>query len=159
MPRPKKKSPPRDSIEQDFLDAIGRLLDGKPENKKLKARKAKGLLKINVANVALEAGHSRTLIALEVGCRYPRVRELILQTQTGENRVPTTLNVVIDRLRADNAELRAQIHTHKAAIVAHFNARVKAEQEAARERATAARLRKEVADSGKFATIVPRNCD
>ena len=120
------------------------------------ARKAKGALKVNVANVALEAGHSRTLIALETGCRYPRVRELIKQAKTGHNGLPTTLNEVVARLRADNAELRVQISTHKAAVLAHFNAREKAENEAARERAAASRLRKELADSGKVVAIVSR---
>jgi hypothetical protein len=156
MPRLKKEAPPQDPIEQDFLDAIDRLRDGEPKNKQLKARKAKGTLKVNVANVALEAGHSRTLIALETGCRYPRVRELIKQAKTGHHGLPTTLNEVIARLRADNAELRAQINTHKAAVLAHFNARDKAENEAARERAAASRLRKEIAELGKVVAIVSR---
>jgi hypothetical protein len=156
MPRLKKEAPPQDPIEQDFLDAIDRLRDGEPKNKQLKARKAKGTLKVNVANVALEAGHSRTLIALETGCRYPRVRELIKQAKTGHNGLPTTLNEVNARLRADNAELRAQLNTHKAAVLAHFNARDKAENEAVRERAAASRLRKEIAESGKVVAIASR---
>lgn len=156
MPRLKKEAPPQDPIEQDFLAAIDRLQDGEPKNKQLKVRKAKGTLKVNVANVALEAGHSRTLIALETGCRYPRVRELIKQAKTGHNGPPTTLNEVIARLRADNAELRVQLNIHKAAVLAHFNFRDKAEKEAARERATAARLRKEIAESGKVVAIALR---
>lgn len=155
MPRLKKEAPPQDPIEQHFLAAIDRLLDGEPKNKQLKARKAKGMLKVNVANVALEAGHSRTLIALEAGCRYPRVRELIKQAKTGHSGLPRTLNEVIERLRADNAELRAQLNTHKAAVLAHFTARDKAEKEAARERAAASRLRREIADSSKVVAIVP----
>lgn len=149
MPRLKKEAPPQDPIEQDFLGAIVRLRDGEPRNKLLKARKVKGTLKVNVTNVALEAGHSRTLIALETGCRYPRVRELIKQAKTGRDGLPTTLNEVIARLRADNVELRAQLNTHKAAVLEHFNARDKAEKEAARERAAASRLRKEIAESVK----------
>jgi hypothetical protein len=156
MPRLKKEAPPQDPIEQDFLAAIDRLRDGEPKNRQLKARKAKGALKVNVANVALEAGHSRTLIALETGCRYPRVRELIKQAMNGHDRLPTTLNEVIDRLRFDNAELRAQLSTHKAAVLVHFIARDKAENEAARERAAASRLRKEIAESGKVVAIAPR---
>ncbi len=154
MPRLRKEAPPQDPIEQDFLLAIDRLREGVPKNKQLKARKAKGTLKVNVANVALEAGHSRTLIALETGCRYPRVRELIKQAKAGHDGLPTTLNEVIARLRADNAELRIQLNTHKAAVLEHFNAREKAESEAARERAAASRLRKEIAESGKVAVIV-----
>lgn len=149
MPRIKKEAPPQDPIEQDFLDAIDRLREGEPKNKKLKARAAKGTLKVNVANVALEAGHSRTLIALETGCRYPRVRELVKQAKTGQSRLPTTLNEVIARLRAENAALKVQLKMHKAAVLAHFNARDKAEKEAARERAAASRLRNDAAKSGK----------
>lgn len=156
MPRLKKEAPPQDPIEQDFLDAIDRLLEGEPKSKQLKARMAKGTLRVNVVNVALEAGHSRTLIALEAGCRYPRVRELIKQAKTGRSRLPTTLNEVIARLRAENAELRAQLKTHRTAMLAHFNARDKAESEAARERATASRLRKEIAESGKVVAIASR---
>lgn len=156
MPRLKKEAPPTDSIEQDFLDAIDRLRDGQPKNKQLKARKAKGALKVNIANVALEAGHSRTLISLETGCRYPRVRELIKQVKIGHDRLPSTLSEVVVRLRADNAELRAQLNTHKAAVLANFNAREKAENEAARERGIASRLRKEVAESSKVVVIVPK---
>lgn len=156
MPRLKEEAPPQDPIEQDFLDAIDRLRDGEPKNKLLKARKARGTLKVNVANVALEAGHSRTLIALETGCRYPRVRELIKQAKTGHDGLPTTLNEVIARLRADNAELRVQLGAHKATVLAHFNAREKAENEAARERAAASRLRREIAESGKVVAITSR---
>lgn len=81
----------------------------------------------------------------QAGC-YPRVRELIEQAKTGNNRLSTTLSEVIARLHADNAELRVQLNTHKAAVLAHFNARDKAEKEAARERATASRLRKEIVE-------------
>jgi hypothetical protein len=155
MPRLKKEAPPQDRIEQDFLDAIDRLREGEPKNKKLKARVAKGTLKVNVANVALEAGHSRTLIALEEGCRYPRVRELIKQAKTGESRLPTTLNEVIAQLRGENAELRVQLKMHKATVLAHFIARDKAEKEAARERADASRLRKDAAKSSKVVQMSP----
>ncbi|MGX9787094.1 hypothetical protein [Janthinobacterium agaricidamnosum] len=156
MPRLKKEAPAQDPIEQDFLEAFDRLCDGEPKNKKLKARKVKGTLKVNASNVALEAGHSRTLIALETGCRYPRIRELIKQHTAGLDGVPTTLNEVIKRLRADNAELRSQLNTHKAAVLAHFTARDKAEKEAAREHAAASRLRKELAEVGNVVAIVSR---
>jgi hypothetical protein len=159
MPKLRKQAPPQDSIEQDFLDALDRLLDGKPRNKRLKARAEKGTLRVNLANVALEAGHSRTLIALETGCRYPHVREMIKQEQNGHERLPTTLHEVIARLRADNAELRTQVNTHKAAVLAHFNARDKALKEAAREREAASRLRKEIAESSKIVTMAARSSE
>lgn len=156
MPRLKKMAPPQDPIEKDFLDAIERLENGEPKNKQLRARSVKGRLKVNFTNVAMEAGHSRTLIALETGCRYPRVRELIKQAQTGHSALPTTLTEVNKRLRAEIIDLKVQLNMHKATVLMHFNAREKAEQEAARERAAASRLRKEVTEAGKLITMAPR---
>lgn len=94
--------------------------------------------------MATEAGRSRTLIALEK-CRYPRVRELILQAKDEINGPPTTHTELIQRLRADKAALTVQVAKYKAEATAHFLAKVAAEKEAARERAAAARLRKDLA--------------
>lgn len=155
MPQLKVKAPAIDPIEQDFLDAIKRLQDGEPTNKKLKAQKAKGTVKVNVSTVALEAGRARTLIAVETGCRYPRVRELVKQIKGGKNALPTTHTELIQRLRADKADLAAQVKKYQAEAMAHFQARVKAEDEAARERAAASRLRKAIAQQGKVAHLSP----
>jgi hypothetical protein len=159
VPKLRRGAPAQDPIEQDFLDAIERLRGGMPRNKKLKERNARGTLKVNVASVAQEAGHSRTLIALETGCRYPRVRELIKQATSGRAGLPTSVSEVIARLRAENVDLKAQLNTHKATVLAHFNARDKAESEAARERGAASRLRKEIAERGKVVTIVSRETE
>jgi len=45
---------------------------------------------------------------------------------------------------------------HKAAVLAHFNARSKSEKEASRERATASRLRKEITECWKVAALAPK---
>jgi len=156
MPKLKPDAPAQDAIEQDFLAAIGRLSDGEPQNKKLKTRKAKGTLKINFSSVALEAGRSRTLIALADGCRYPRVRELVKQAAGGRTGLPTTHSELIARLRLDKAELQEQVKKYKAEALAHFTARVKAEDEAGRERETAARLRREIVRQGKTLDIVQK---
>lgn len=155
MPQLKAKAPALDPIEQDFLSAITRLQDGEPKNKKLKGQQAKGTLKINVSTVALEAGRARTLIALETGCRYPRVRELIKQIKGGRTTLPTTHTELIQRLRADKAELAAQVKKYQAEAMAHFHARVKAEDEARRERAAVSRLRKAIAFQSKVAQLFP----
>lgn len=141
MPKFKSASPAQDSIEQDFLGALKRLQDGEPTNKALRAKQSKGILKITTTNIALEAGRSRTLIALE-NCRYPRVRELIKQAKEGKNTLPTTHTELIQRLRADKAELLAQVKKYKAEATAHYLARVKAEKEAAQQHSLVARLRK-----------------
>lgn len=154
MSKLRKEAPPEDPIERDFLDAIERLLGGEPKNKKLKARKANGTLKVNVANVALEAGHSRTLIALETGCRYPRVRELVKQTMAGKKTLPTTLSEVNANQRAVNVDLQARLKIYQATILVHFKARERAERDAARESAAASRLRKQVAQMGNVVSIV-----
>lgn len=159
MTRSKSEAPPQDAIEQDFLGAIERLRDSEPRNKKLKARKAHGTLKINFASVALEAGHSRTLIALDTGCRYPRVRELVRQAKIGRTSLPTTVSDVNERLRAENVELQCKVRIYQATVLIHFKARDKAEKAATRERAAAARLRKQIAELGKVVAMAPRQAE
>ena len=73
MPRKSAAPPTVNKVEQDFHNAIDRLFAGQPTNPGLKKKQAAGKLKINVANVALEAGRSRTLIGTE-NCDYPAVR-------------------------------------------------------------------------------------
>ncbi|WP_152447139.1 hypothetical protein [Janthinobacterium sp. HH01] len=80
-----------------------------------------------------------------------------MQAKTGHNRLPTTLNEVISQLRAANAELNVQLKTHKAAVLAHFNSREKAEKQAASDRAAVSRLRKKIAESGKVMTMASKN--
>jgi hypothetical protein len=154
MPKLKAEAPAQDPIERDFLDAIDRLQDGEPRHKKLKAQKAKGMLKLNISSVALESGRARTLIALEHGCRYPRVRELVIQSKSGRTSLPTTHTELIRRLRADKAELAAQVKKYQSESMAHFQARVKAEEESERERSAASRMRKEIAKQGKVAQLM-----
>jgi hypothetical protein len=143
MPRLKPEVPAQDIIEKDFLDALDRLQSGSPRNKSLKVKQKEGLLRITVQNVALEAGRSRTLIGLEK-CRYPRIRELIKQVKGGGEGPPTTHSELIQRLRVDKATLVLQIATYKAEATAHFLARLIAEKEVVKERATTAQLRKEI---------------
>lgn len=156
MPKLKPEAPVDDPIERDFLDAIQRLQDGTPKHKKLKLQKAKGTLKINISNVAIEAGRARTLIALEQGCRYPRVRELVKHAKSGKSALPTTNTELIDRLRADKTELAAQVKKYQAEAAAHFQARVKAEGAATRERNTVSQLRRELAKYRDVAQLVPK---
>jgi len=157
MPKLKPEAPIEDTIERDFLDALQRLQDGQPKHKQLRAQKAKGTLKINFSNIAVEAGRSRTLIALETGCRYPRVRELIKQAMNGKSTLPTTHTELIQRLRFDKAELTAQVKKYQAEAMAQFQARVKAEGEAKRERNTVSQLRKELAKYREVALLVPKS--
>lgn len=154
MPKVKQYAPAQDAIERDFLDAIGRLNDGEPQNKELKLRKAKGKLKINFSSVALEAGRARTLIALVDGCRYPRVRELVKQMAAGRTTLPTTHSELIAHLRLDKADLQEQVKKYKAEALAHFTARVRAESESVKNREIVARLRKEIASNGTTLGVV-----
>jgi hypothetical protein len=64
-------------IQQSFLDALGRLQSGCPKHEDLATRAAAGKLRINFSTVAMEAGHSRTLIAFS-DCAYPDVRTAVL---------------------------------------------------------------------------------
>lgn len=97
-----------DPIEQDFIDALERLKASKPTNKDL-AKKVKlgKKVKINLSNVALEAGHSRTPIATRKNCKYPKVRQAILEATKPV--VPEhTAEYAIRTLREANAELQKE---------------------------------------------------
>jgi hypothetical protein len=144
-----------DSTEQDFLKALKRLVDGKPTHKTLKASAKAGKLKINIANVALEARRSRTLIALE-DCRYPKVREAVKLAQGGKNALPTTYTQLIDNLRADLATVKAEKRLLETTMAAHVLARRKAEADARRDAAEAARLRKQIKELEKIAHLPHR---
>lgn len=145
-----------DPIEQDFRDALQRLVEGKPENKKLKAGAKAGKLKINFSNVALEAGRSRTLIALEE-CRYPKVRQEIIQAQGGKKALPTTYTHLIANLRADIATLKAEKRLLETTMATHVLARRKAEVHARRDAAEAARHRKKIVELEKIAHLPRRD--
>lgn len=145
-----------DPIEQDFRDALQRLMEGKPKNKELKASAKAGKLKINTSNVALEAGRSRTLIALE-DCRYPAVRQLIQDTTGGKKALPTTYTQLIANLRADKATLTAEKRLLETTMAGHVLARRKAEVNGRRDAAEAARLRKQVVELEKIAHLPRRD--
>ncbi|KAB2311491.1 hypothetical protein F8A87_06710 [Betaproteobacteria bacterium SCN2] len=134
------------------MDALQRLVDGTPENKKLKASVKAGKLKINVSNVAIEARRARTLIALE-DCRYPKVREAIQIAQDGKSKVPSTYTQLIQNLRTDLAQAKAENKLLQTQITAHFIARKTAEEEARRATAIAANLRREITELHKTVSL------
>lgn len=138
-----------DPIEKDFLDALQRLVEGKPQNKTLKASAKAGKLKINAVSVARESGHSRTLIALE-DCRYPKVREAVKLAQGGKKALPTTYTQLIENLRADLATVKAEKRLLEMTQAAHVLARRRAEIKSRRDAAEAARLRKRVVEFEKI---------
>lgn len=144
-----------DPIEQDFLDALQRLTEGEPKNKTLKAKAKSGKLKINTSNVALEAGRSRTLIALE-DCRYPKVREAVKIAQGGKKASPTTYSELIQSLRADLAAVKAERRLLETTMADHVLARRKAEVHARRDVAEAARLRRYVLELEKIVHLPHR---
>lgn len=151
----RKKSGATDSIEQDFVDALQRLLDGKPNCKVLKASLKIGKLKINASNVALEAGHSRTLIGMD-GCRYPAVREAITLAKGVKKSAPSTYTQLIQNLRADLARAKADIKLLQLQITAHFTARMTAEDNARRDAKIAANLRRELLEMQKIVNLTPK---
>lgn len=144
-----------DPIEQDLLDALQRLVEGKPTQKTLKAKAKEGKLKINTSNVALEARRSRTLIALE-NCRYPKVREAVKLAQGGKKALPTTYTQLIANLRADLATVKAEKRLLETRMADHVLARRKAEVHARRDAAEAARLRKHVVELEKIVHLPHR---
>lgn len=147
-----------DPIEQDFLEALQRLVEGKPHNKKLKASAKAGKLKVNTVSVALEAGRSRTLIALE-NCRYPKVREAVKLAQGGKKALPTTYTQLIENLRADLATVKAEKRLLETKMADHVLARRKAEVSSRRDAAEASRLRKLVVELEKVVHLPQKEAE
>lgn len=108
MHRSKNVRPARNSVELSFFDALERLKSGAPNDPQLAKRAKRGILRISVAVVAQEAGHSRTLISHE-GCAYPAVRRAILDAKAPPRSEPTSLAEINRRLRQENAELRRTV--------------------------------------------------
>lgn len=99
----KKHSPSVDPIEAEFIAALARLRDGTPRNPKLASLAENGKLKINISNVALEAGRSRTLIGFS-GCRFQSVRDEILGGEKQIDKMATPESI-ISRLKEENENL------------------------------------------------------
>ncbi|SIN94451.1 hypothetical protein SAMN05444168_1556 [Paraburkholderia phenazinium] len=99
----------QDDVASDFLQALERLQRGVPGNEELQSRHAAGRLRVNVASVALEAGHSRTLIGHDK-CPYPNVRKQVLLAVRGDpEKKSETLKNKIVRLRNENSELQDKL--------------------------------------------------
>lgn len=102
-----------DSTKQQLKDALRRLRDGEPAHPKLRATLdskrsvGKTYNLVSIANVALEAGVSRTLIGYD-DCPYPAIRMAILKAKKA---APSSSTIKV--LRQEIAELRR----HKAELV------------------------------------------
>lgn len=109
-------------IEREFLDALKRIQGCEPRKRDLAKMAKSGTLKVSIATVAKEAGHSRTLIGHEE-CRYSRVRKRIIEAMKPVV-MPRTAQDVIKRVREDNADLRVQLklsRSQNAALILRMN--------------------------------------
>lgn len=97
----------KEDVEGTLLAAFKRLKDGKPSNIDLKERARQGKRLVNITNVALEAGVSRTLIGFS-GCRYDSLRAQILAYVDSNPRSGPS-QALVDDLRAEIRRLRAQL--------------------------------------------------
>lgn len=153
---PRRRTKDRDIIEQDFLDALERIEAGRPQHPDLRARIKNGkTVKINISNVAKEAGRSRVLIGQE-DCRYPAIRNQVLGAAGQEGREPGNLADVIKHLRAEVAELRAELKEVKTHAAWHLAERQKAEKRVKRYKSELDRRRSGSELDGK---VVPFDGD
>jgi hypothetical protein len=106
MPRQRKPIPPSHPVERDFLLAIDRLELLQPTHPELKKRARQGKLKLNKSTVALEAGHSRTMVYASSAVTA-RIAEANAPLRARET---VHAQDVIHRLREDNARLRQEKH-------------------------------------------------
>lgn len=141
MARSKSRHPK--DIKQDFLDALERLSMGKPQEPELRAKVNRGKhVKINITNVAKEAGRARSLIAREDG-PYPDIRYRIRLEEGTVRQAPRNSDDVITDLRAQVAELRTENKQCKDLIAHHQERRQKAERQAMEDHNTAVRAQEE----------------
>lgn len=149
----RRRRSPLAAVERAFSDAIDRLIAGIPQHSKLKRLAAEGRLRINPTTVALEAGRSRTMIALE-NCRLPEIRNRILAAQRSKDiTAPRTASEVIVRLREQVNTLRAELAASMESQQRHFLAREKAEREAAQWRDALRRMQDHAVDDAKVTPI------
>ena len=153
MPLRRPQAPAIDEIEQHFIEAINRLRESAPTHKILKKLNDEGRLKITISNVALEAGHSRTLIGMDK-CKYPRVREMIKLGKNPSLGTPTTLTGLVKRLRADIAELRLDVQMYQDTSAKFFLELSKAKKIIAEKDGLISRLTKSLKESKNVVHLV-----
>lgn len=99
-----------------LMQALARLIAGKPTNPELRSLAEQGRLRINYSTVAKEAVHSRTLIGHD-NCSYPEVRKAVTaamkagETPDGQREdrpLRESAFEIIQRLRSENAILRSE---------------------------------------------------
>ena len=89
------KSRDKKCVRQDFEDAIARILANKPRNPTLCAKAERGSLKMNISNVALEAGRSRTLIG-KPDTEYTDVRRRVLDLMKADIGISASERIIKD---------------------------------------------------------------
>ena len=90
-------------IVAEFNAAIDRILAGTPNCPALMELSKNQKLKINFSTVAKEAGHSRTLIALQ-DCRLPDVRNRIIELMRDSSDAPYLAEIAKERCERKELE-------------------------------------------------------
>lgn len=93
--------------DERALEALKRLIEGKPTNLAVKAKMSAGFRIITVSNVAAEAGVSRNNFASS-SSRYPDVHHAIMEARKTENRLSAHDN--LEMARKEITRLRKQLH-------------------------------------------------
>lgn len=133
-----------DKVRADFENALARLVARKPENSTLRK---KARVRITPSSVALEAGHSRTLVG-HARCKYPDLREKILSYREGSEKRPTRLDE-IGRLKAKITELEKALQVRDTIQASILVRNRELEDEVRTARRTYARITKLRSDESK----------
>lgn len=97
--------------EKALMQALKRIVSGKPREERNIKLADKGKLRVTIANVAREAGRSRTLIGSD-RCPYSEVRKAVLAAMNGGDgagRDRPTAAELVGRLREDKARLESHV--------------------------------------------------
>lgn len=132
MPKANEELPPIDEIEADFLAALERLKQGKPENKDLQRLLKDGRLRINISTVAKESGRSRTLLST-IGGKYSRARQKVVNSKAGDWAYePRTANDTITKLRETVSDLKKKLQASEELNLTYFERMRAAEKKIAK---------------------------
>lgn len=119
--------PKPSQVEQDFWDAIERILAGSPTDPILRDLATLGKLRLSISTVAKEARRSRRLIGHD-GCRYANVRARILGLKAAKSSRNAPVSEIA-KLKLMVRELSQQLRHQQHEMYSFVVARQKLEQE------------------------------
>lgn len=149
----KRSSDEFEIIKNDFIEALGRLINKIPCNSRNLQRLRKGKLEITLSSVADEAERSRSLIARS-GTKYHEVRNMILNH--GKRKVLLRGGGVrkLEKAKLENLDLRKRLELSLEAQAQMLFEKTRVERDSARWLKAYRALQEQVKRGGNVVSVV-----